>query len=248
MADKEHLKILRQGISAWNEWRRESPEVRPDLSRVDFSNADLTDTNFTAANLNESYLNGALLSGSSLCAAALCGASFFGANLQYANLSNANLSRVNLKGASLVSTDFNRALVANADFEGAALASTKFIDVDLSQANNLDTCWHMDSSFVDHLTIMKSRNVPLSFWRGCGLPDQLVDYMPSLASDAFQYYSCFISYSSTDQEFANRIYADMQSAFVRCWFAPHDLPIGAKTWDGIDEAIRTALVHGSKEP
>jgi hypothetical protein len=25
---------------------------------------------------------------------------------------------------------------------------------------------------------------------------------------------------------------------VRCWFAPHDLPIGAKTWDTIDEAIR----------
>ena len=25
---------------------------------------------------------------------------------------------------------------------------------------------------------------------------------------------------------------------MRCWFAPHDLPIGAKTWDAIDEAIR----------
>ena len=25
---------------------------------------------------------------------------------------------------------------------------------------------------------------------------------------------------------------------VRCWFAPHDLPIGAKILDGIDEAIR----------
>jgi TIR domain len=27
-------------------------------------------------------------------------------------------------------------------------------------------------------------------------------------------------------------------AAVRCWFAPHDLPIGAKTWDAIDAAIR----------
>jgi hypothetical protein len=25
---------------------------------------------------------------------------------------------------------------------------------------------------------------------------------------------------------------------VRCWFAPHDLSIGAKTWDAIDEAIK----------
>ncbi len=25
---------------------------------------------------------------------------------------------------------------------------------------------------------------------------------------------------------------------IRCWFAPHDLPIGAKTWDAIDQAIK----------
>jgi len=30
----------------------------------------------------------------------------------------------------------------------------------------------------------------------------------------------------------------LQNKGVRCWFAPHDLPIGAKTWDAIDEAIR----------
>jgi hypothetical protein len=29
----------------------------------------------------------------------------------------------------------------------------------------------------------------------------------------------------------------LQNKGVRCWFAPHDLPIGAKTWDTIDEAI-----------
>ena len=38
--------------------------------------------------------------------------------------------------------------------------------------------------------------------------------------------------------FAHRLHADLQNAGVRCWFAPHDLPIGAKTWDAIDEAIR----------
>src|SRR5512132_2608440 len=34
------------------------------------------------------------------------------------------------------------------------------------------------------------------------------------------------------------LYADLQNAGVRCWFAPHDLPISAKTWDAIDAAIR----------
>lgn len=30
----------------------------------------------------------------------------------------------------------------------------------------------------------------------------------------------------------------MQNSGVRCWFAPHDLPIGGKIWDEIDAAIR----------
>jgi hypothetical protein len=38
--------------------------------------------------------------------------------------------------------------------------------------------------------------------------------------------------------FDDRVDADLQDKGVRCWFAPHDLPIGAKIWDVIDEAIR----------
>jgi TIR domain/Domain of unknown function (DUF4062) len=55
---------------------------------------------------------------------------------------------------------------------------------------------------------------------------------------ALQYHSCFISYSAIDQMFAERLHSDLQARGVQCWFAPHDLPIGAKTWDAIDEAIR----------
>jgi TIR domain len=71
-----------------------------------------------------------------------------------------------------------------------------------------------------------------------GLPDRLIDYLPSLLEEAIRYYSCFISYSSKDEAFAKRLHADLQNNGVRCWFAPHDLPIGAKTWDAIDAAIR----------
>jgi hypothetical protein len=66
----------------------------------------------------------------------------------------------------------------------------------------------------------------------------LIDYLPSLLNQAIQHYSCFISYSAKDDEFAKRLHADLQNKGVRCWFAPHDLPIGAKTWDAIDEAIK----------
>ena len=39
-------------------------------------------------------------------------------------------------------------------------------------------------------------------------------------------------------EFAQRLHADLQNKGVRCWFAPHDMPIGARILDAIDEAIR----------
>ena len=48
---------------------------------------------------------------------------------------------------------------------------------------------------------------------------------------------CFISYSSKDATFAEQLYADLKNAGVSCWFAPHDLPIGAKIRPGIDRAI-----------
>jgi hypothetical protein len=66
----------------------------------------------------------------------------------------------------------------------------------------------------------------------------LIEYLPSLLNEAIQHHSCFISYSSKDQAFAERIHADLQNKGVRCWFAPHDMPIGAKIMDAIEAAIK----------
>jgi hypothetical protein len=62
--------------------------------------------------------------------------------------------------------------------------------------------------------------------------------MRSLTGAAFDFYSCFISYSTRDQPFADRLYADLQARGVRCWFAPHDIQGGRKVHEQIDEAIR----------
>jgi hypothetical protein len=69
------------------------------------------------------------------------------------------------------------------------------------------------------------------------LPDNFIDYLPSLLNQPIQHYSCFISYSSKDDEFAHRIHGDLQNSGVRCWFAPHDLPIGDKILDALHAAI-----------
>src|SRR5260370_29630930 len=61
--------------------------------------------------------------------------------------------------------------------------------------------------------------------------------MHSLVHQPFEYCTCFISYSSRDQEFAERLHTDLQSKEVRCWFAPEDMKIGDKIRVRIDESI-----------
>jgi len=43
MANEEHLKILRQGVEAWNKWRKANPNIQPDLGRADLSPWDFSD-------------------------------------------------------------------------------------------------------------------------------------------------------------------------------------------------------------
>ena len=74
MANSEHVKIIKEGVPIWNKWRREHPNIMPNLNR---------------ANLNEANLNGANLNG---------------ASLNRASLNRANLNRANLNGASLNET------------------------------------------------------------------------------------------------------------------------------------------------
>jgi hypothetical protein len=62
--------------------------------------------------------------------------------------------------------------------------------------------------------------------------------LPSLLNQPFQFYSCFISYASRDQAFAQRLHADLQNKGVRCWFAPEDMKIGDRLRPRIDETIR----------
>jgi len=189
--------------------------------------------NLRGANLREANLSGAFLSRANLGDANLSGA-----NLSGTNLTGTNLSEANLSGASLIYADLWRANLKGANLTMAKLGETALTGITLADVIGLETCIHRGPSMIDYRTLQKSGPLPIQFLRGVGLPDRLIDYLPLLLDQAIQHYSCSISYSTMDQDFAECLHADLQDRGVRCWFAPHDLPIRNKILDEIDAAIR----------
>lgn len=116
------------------------------------------------------------------------------------------------------------------------LVDDKIGDIDLKNTLGHETIQHRAASPTDIHTHYKSKEI---FLPGYDIPDSMIQYSNSLVGNPIEACSCFISHSSKDQEFADRLHNDLQVAGIRCWFAPRDLPIGAKTRSAIDEKIRT---------
>jgi hypothetical protein len=128
--------------------------------------------------------------------------------------------------------------LSGANFFEANAGFTVFGDVDLSAVKGLATVKHIGPSTIGIDTILRSKGkIPKVFLRGAGVPDTFIEYMDSLVGKPIEFYSCFISYSSKDQTFAERLYDDLQSEGVRCWFAPEDMRIGDRIRLAIDRAI-----------
>ncbi len=234
MANQEHLDILKQGVQVWNQWRKEHPEVQPDFTWAYLKGAD-----FSGADLCQANLNFANLSGANFNYADLSRATLIKANFDVATLVNAILNGAILIEANLSRTQFYHTDLSCADLSQAHMWDTKFGDVDLRTVKGLDTLEHSFPSTIGIDTIYRSGgNIPEAFLKGAGVDDTFISYIRSLVGKAIEYYSCFISYSSKDDALARRLYADLQSNNVRCWFAPEDLKWGERIRTGIDEAIR----------
>jgi hypothetical protein len=247
MANPEHLRILKQGIKAWNKWRNTNPQsidlrwaklLKADLSNADLSNADLYEANVYGANLSNVNLKGAKIFNVNLSHANLTHANFGDAVILNSDFSYADLSHSNLRSTVLFATNFTKAILREAILEDAFLGDTVFGNTDLTGAIGLASCQHNTSSILDIQTLAKSGALPLAFLQGCGLSDTLIEYIPSLINEPIQFHSCFISYSNKDQKFAQKLHGDLQDRGVRCWFAPHDLKIGDKFRSVIDESIQ----------
>jgi uncharacterized protein YjbI with pentapeptide repeats len=169
------------------------------------------------------------------------GANLLGADLSDADLSGANLRDVKLGGANLLGADLSDADLSGANLHDADLGYTVITNVDLSEVRGLDAVKHWDPSSVGIDTLFHSRGkIPAEFLRGCGVPDQWITYLPSLVGmlAPIQFYSCFISYSTKDEDFAQRLHSRMHEKGLRVWYSPKDIKGGQKLHEQIDQAIR----------
>lgn len=228
MANPAHLAVLKQGVEKWNEWRKKLPKkhrnMRPDLSGVDIEAANLKGAKLTGV-----ILEGANLKGANFTGAVLRGVRFRGANAIGAIFKGANFRKAFLCGARL----------DGADLSGAKIVSTTFGNNELGSVKGLDTVLHLGPSTIGIDTLYKSGGkIPEVFLRGSGVPEQLITYLPALLDRAFEFYSCFISYSHKDKQFAHRLHDQLQAKGIRCWLDEKQLLPGDSLFDEVDLGIK----------
>jgi uncharacterized protein YjbI with pentapeptide repeats len=167
MANDEHVALLKKGVAAWNAWRRENPNVRPDLSEVnlklrgadlrganltkanlaktDLARADLTEAVLREADLSGAFLHNAKLGGTNFNMAILRGAFLTGAlfsssaKFYMADLRDAILMEVNFRGTNFRKADLSGANLAKADLRWANLSGARLNEANLQAATLLET-------------------------------------------------------------------------------------------------------------
>jgi uncharacterized protein YjbI with pentapeptide repeats len=206
MANLEHEAILRQGVEAWNQWRKDNPDIRPNLHMADFTGADLRGANFYCVDFGRANLSKAHLMGCIFAVSNLFAVDFRWSNLTEANLSKADLSlasmndcvlsgvnvygtvfyltglrNANLGQSSLKHATFDQTILDGTDFNQTTCEYNVFSNIDLSTAKGLETVRHTAPSSIGIDTLLKSKGkIPDVFLRGCGVPEKLIAALPSL--------------------------------------------------------------------
>ena len=163
MADDQALNLLRSGVKAWNDWRRDtfgqaqarlaqrwhykppSPSAHPDLSYANLPGLNLMNCDLNDCDLSGANLGGANLTGADMRRVNLRNTDLRGAILDMADLTSAHLVAANLVGAHLHGTLLRQANLSNAnlatsvlveaDFRGATMNSCSLYASNLIQAN-----------------------------------------------------------------------------------------------------------------
>lgn len=161
MANSEHVAKLRQGVDAWNQWRKAHRKVRPDLSGADLSRVRLSPkTGDSEAKQNALMFyvgDRALPDGADLQHANCSKTRWVGAVLRGADFSGADLSGADLTGADLSAARFRNALLDEAVFDKARLQEADFTEAQLEKSRFV-------GAFLYHADFTKAQASGARFW------------------------------------------------------------------------------------
>jgi uncharacterized protein YjbI with pentapeptide repeats len=205
-----------------------------DLRNCDLHGTELYWTDFVRANLRRAILTECRLRDVNLASAVLVEATMMRTRYQRCNLAHANFQK-----ADLFEAELHSCILASTDFSHCRISQAYISDTDLSKAIGLNKLSHIGPSSIGIEVLFESRGcIPAAFLIGCGVPNILVEYMGSLTASVIDFQSCFISYSSADESFAHRIYADLVGSGIRSWLFAEDANWGERVWSEIDRSIR----------
>jgi uncharacterized protein YjbI with pentapeptide repeats len=135
VVNSQHLAELDKGVESWNQWRRENPDIIPDLRKVDLIGRDLRFVDFRSAKLNGARLNSICLASAKFHHADLGSANLSKSNLRFAELIESNLNKANLSGADLSEVCLRKANLCGANLSKARLRSAILCLTNISHAN-----------------------------------------------------------------------------------------------------------------
>jgi len=232
------------------------------LSPINLAGADLSDAELVEASLtgdlSNANLQGANLGGACFRGCDLRGANFTGADLSHADLRYTRLEKASFLGANLMLANLTEAVVTGLDLTNAQANQTVFGALDMREVQGLEEMLHGGPSLVDQRTLELSRGqISDKFLRGVGFSAWQIEltklYNSAIAEDtanhvlyeayrlrvgtpiAFQ--SVFISHSSDDRAFCEKLHDDLEGVGVRCWLAEKDLRGGQKLHEQIERGI-----------
>jgi hypothetical protein len=121
MANPKHVAIFDEGVTNWNQWRKNHPDEEPDLSGLNLREEDLRGINLSYTNLRGVNLIGTDLRGANLIRASLFRADLREANLFRTNLLEADCREAKLNRASLVETNLRGANLTGCSIYGISV-------------------------------------------------------------------------------------------------------------------------------
>lgn len=155
MAVAEHVEMFKKGPQAWNAWRDENPDVRPDLSDIDFEKdvhtyestydmPEFTGYNLSYMNLNRitarnSYFIRCFLAGSDIHFSDICFSFFQNCSFEGASLAVTKIGSAEFHKCDFTNADLSYCSAEETNFSGSKFISTKLSNMSLVKTDFTDT-------------------------------------------------------------------------------------------------------------